>query len=35
MEILGPAWYSAIGKDLGSRTVLRLLAADWSITMTW
>jgi hypothetical protein len=30
LEILGPAWHAAIGSDLGSRTVLKLLAAGYA-----
>jgi transposase len=34
LEILGPAWHAAIGSDLGSRTVLKLLAAGYAATRT-
>jgi transposase len=30
LEILGPAWHAAIGAELGSRTVLRFLAAGYA-----
>jgi transposase len=30
LEILGPAWHAAIGSDLGSRTVLKFLAAGYA-----
>jgi transposase len=30
LEILGPGWHAAIGKDLGSVTVLRFLAAGYA-----
>jgi hypothetical protein len=30
LEILGPAWHAAIGAELGSRTVLKLLAAGYA-----
>jgi transposase len=30
LEILGPAWHAAIGAELGSRTVLKFLAAGYA-----
>lgn len=30
LEILGPAWHTAIGAELGSRTVLKFLAAGYA-----
>src|SRR4051812_37755999 len=30
LEILGPAWHAAIGAELGTRTVLRFLAAGYA-----
>jgi transposase len=30
LEILGPGWYAAIGAELGSRTMLRFLAAGYA-----
>lgn len=30
LEILGPGWHAAIGTDLGSRTVLKFLAAGYA-----
>lgn len=30
LELLGPAWHAAIGADLGSRTVLKFLAAGYA-----
>lgn len=30
LELLGPAWHEAIGSDLASRTVLKLLAAGYA-----
>jgi hypothetical protein len=30
LEILGPSWHAAIGSDLGSRTVLKFLAAGYA-----
>jgi hypothetical protein len=30
LEILGPAWHAAVGSELGSRTVLKFLAAGYA-----